>query len=103
MAIEQTVVELDVVSKKHGHQYGHKNNPEEWDIELAVPSDAKSIFYKMSGGTNFSLKTINKDAADMFIVGNTYVMTLEPKAPVITTLDTTTDPPGSSNPPPPKP
>lgn len=75
-----TIVELTCVSKKHGHQYGYKQNPLEHEIELSVPTDPGSIFFKMSGGTNFTLKTVNQKAADMFSVGNTYRMTLEPVA-----------------------
>lgn len=73
-----TVVELQCISKKHGHQYGHSGNPLEHEIELAVPYDTTSVFYKQSGGTNFTLKTINGEAAAMFEVGGTYRMTLEP-------------------------
>jgi len=76
--MQSTVVEVECISKKHWHQYGQKGNPLEHEIEFAVPYDSTSIFYKMSGGTNFSLKTINQDAAEMFAVGSKYKMTLEP-------------------------
>ena len=72
-----TIVEVDCVSKKHGHQWGFKENPLEHEIEFAVPTDQNNIFFKMSGGTNFTLKTINQEAAAMFVVGSKYRMTLE--------------------------
>lgn len=77
--IKSTVVELDVVSIKQGYQYGNKGNPIEYVIEIAVPYDTKSVFHKLSGGTNMELRTINKAAADLFVIGETIVMTLEPK------------------------
>jgi len=76
--LDSTVVELEVVSKKEGYQWGAKGNPLEWVIEIAVPYSG-SIFHKLSGGTNMELRTINKEAADMFVIGETVVMTLTPK------------------------
>ena len=80
MSLESTLVELDVISKKQGFQYGNKGGTMEYVIEIAVPYDTKSVFHKLSGGTNMELRTINKDAADMFVIGETIVMTLSPKA-----------------------
>lgn len=77
--MKSTIVELDVVSKVEGFQYGTKGNQIEWAIEIAVPYDTKSVFHKLSGGTNMVLRTVNKDAADMFVIGDTIVMTLSPK------------------------
>lgn len=77
--LQSTLVELDVVSKKEGYQYGNKGGTIEYVIEIAVPYDTKSVFHKMSGGTNMELRTINKAAADMFVIGETIVMTLSPK------------------------
>lgn len=77
--MKSTVVEMVVVSKKTGYQYVNKGNPIETEVELSVPYDQSSVFYKQSGGTNQVLKTINQDAADMFEIGETYVMTLSKK------------------------
>ncbi len=70
--MKSTIVEVECISKKHAHQWQQKSNPIEHEIEFAVPSDQDSIFYKMSGGTNFNLKTINQEAAAMFTVGDKY-------------------------------
>lgn len=78
MATESTTVELTVVSKKQGFRYS-KQNPTAHEIELEVPYDQKNIFWKLSGGTNMVLNTINQDAADMFVIGETVVMTIAPK------------------------
>jgi hypothetical protein len=77
--MKQTVVELQVLSKREGHQYQSTSNPKEWDIELGLDYNPDNIYYKLSGGTNMFLKTINPDAAQMFVVGETVVMTLSPK------------------------
>jgi hypothetical protein len=77
--MNETVVELDVVSKKEGYQYGSKGNPIEWVVEIAVPYDTKSVYHKMSGGTNMELRTISKSAADMFVIGESVIMSIKPK------------------------
>lgn len=76
---------MTVVSKKEGFQYGSPNNPKETEIEFAIPYDQSNDFYKQSGGTNPILKTINQSAADMFTIGEVYVMELykKPKPQVI--------------------
>lgn len=81
--MKSTVVEMTCVSKKEGYQYGSSGNPLETVIELAVPY-GDSVFHKLSGGTNQELRTINQDAADLFIIGKVYVMTLTPKEELIT-------------------
>ena len=78
--MQKTIVQLECVSKKEGYQYGYKGNPKEWEIELSVPTDQNSIFYKMSGGTNFTLRTINEGAAGMFTIGDSYMMEISPIA-----------------------
>jgi hypothetical protein len=79
--MKSTVVEMTCVSKKEGFQYGNPGSPKETVIELAVPY-GDSVFHKLSGGTNQELRTINQDAADMFVIGGVYVMTLTPKETV---------------------
>lgn len=74
--MKSTVVELKVVSKKQKFNY---TNAQAHEIELEVPYDQTSVFWKMSGGTNMVLNTVNQDAADMFIIGETVVMTIAPK------------------------
>lgn len=77
--MKQTVVELQVLSKTEGYQYQSLTNPKEFQIELGLQYDPTNVFYKLSGGTNMVLRTINADAADMFLVGDTVVMTISPK------------------------
>jgi hypothetical protein len=77
--LKSTVVEMLCVSKKQALPWGTKGNPVQYDIELQVPYDQKSVFFQQSGGTNQVLKTINQAAADLFEIGETYVMTLTKK------------------------
>lgn len=78
--MESTIVKVQCMSKKQGHQWGQTANPIEHDIELQVPCDQNSVFFKQSGGTNFTLKTINQDAAAMFVIGNSYDVVITPSA-----------------------
>jgi hypothetical protein len=82
--MKQTVVELQVLSKTEGYQYQNKTNPKEWQIELGIDYNTQNVFYKLSGGTNMFLRTINPDAAAMFEIGETVVMTIAPKTPETT-------------------
>ena len=66
-----TKVQVKCASKKQAANY-HPELPYRYEIGLEVPYDQTSIYYQMSGGTMMTLNTINQDAADMFIVGNTY-------------------------------
>lgn len=75
--MKSTVVELKVVSKKQ--KFSHPDYPQQHEIELEVPYGQDNIFWKMSGGTNMVLNTVNQDAADMFVIGDTVVMTIAPK------------------------
>lgn len=79
--LKSTVVELTVVSKKQKFQYSAEN-PTAHEIELEVPYAQTNIFWKLSGGTNMTLNTINQDAAAMFILGETVEMTIKPKRKV---------------------
>lgn len=77
--LSSTVVEVVCASLKQGFQWGQTAGTPEWIIELKILSDASSVFYKQSGGTNFSLKIINAGAAAMFTPGQTYVVNISPK------------------------
>jgi predicted transcriptional regulator len=77
--VKSTIVELQVISKKEGYQYQHTINPKEFEIELGLDYNPQNVYYKLSGGTNMVLRTINQDAADMFVIGETVVMTISPK------------------------
>ncbi|MDR6564922.1 MULTISPECIES: hypothetical protein [unclassified Arcicella] len=66
-----TKVQCKCVSKKETESY-NKENPIATAIELQVPYKADSVYYQMSGGTGFTLNTINKEAADMFVLGQFY-------------------------------
>lgn len=72
-----TKVVLKCLSKKESVNYA-KENPIATAIELEVPYDQNSVYWKLSSGTNFVLNTVNKDAADMFVIGNSYEMIISP-------------------------
>lgn len=72
-----TKVQCKCVSKKDSENY-NKENPITTAIELQVPYNPDSIYYQMSGGTGFTLNTINKEAADMFVIGKFYDVVISP-------------------------
>jgi len=71
----ETVVECTVSSKKETRHWS-VGNPLNTALELEVPYDEKSVFYKMSGGSNFLLNTTNQSVADMFKVGDKVRVTI---------------------------
>lgn len=71
-----TQVKCKCVSKKQSKSY--EPNPVQHEIELEVPYDQNSIYYKLSGGTNMVLRTINQEAAGMFVIGSEYMLSIEP-------------------------
>ena len=73
----QTKVKATCVSKKESKNY-HKDLPIATAIELEVPYDQNSIYWKMSGGTNLILNTVNQEAADMFEIGKEYDIVVSP-------------------------
>lgn len=77
MAAESTIVKAVCISKKESKHYD-KENPINTSIELQVPYDPKSIYWAMSGGTNIVLNTVNKEAADMFKIGESYDVVIQP-------------------------
>ena len=76
--MEQTKVVCTCVSKKETKQYGQTNNPLNTEIGLQPPYDTSNIYYQLSGGTVFTLNTINQTAADMFEVGKNYEVLISP-------------------------
>lgn len=78
--LTKTTVECKCVSKKESANY-NAEFPKQTEIELEVPYDQNSIFYKMSGGTNMVLRTVNQAAADMFELGGMYLLEISPVAP----------------------
>lgn len=66
-----TLVKMKCVSKKESINY-NPNLPVATAIEMEVPYDQNSVFWKLSGGTNIVLNTVNQEAADMFILGKSY-------------------------------
>lgn len=70
-----TKVVARCVSKKESEYY---QPPIQTQIELSVPYDKKSIYWKLSGGTNLLLNTINQEAADMFEIGKDYDIIISP-------------------------
>lgn len=66
-----TKVKCKCISKKESQSYS-KENPIQTAIELQVPYDQNSIYFQLSGGTAVILNTINKSAADMFVIGSDY-------------------------------
>jgi hypothetical protein len=73
----KTKVVVQCISKKESQSY-NKDNPIQTMIELQVPYDQKNIYFQLSGGSNFVLNTINKDAADMFTIGGSYEVLISP-------------------------
>lgn len=69
--MNSTIVKAKCVSKKETTGY-NEENPNPWAIELEVPCDQNSIYWKLSGGTNLELNTINQEAAGMFELGKDY-------------------------------
>lgn len=72
-----TIVKVKCASKKESLNY-NPNLPVATAIELEVPYDQNSIFWKMSGGTNMVLNTVNQEAADMFQLGKSYDVVISP-------------------------
>lgn len=72
-----TKVKVKCISKKESANYD-KENPIATAIELEVPYDQSSIYWKLSGGTNLTLNTVNKNAADMFVIGKDYDIMISP-------------------------
>ncbi|MCO6367855.1 hypothetical protein GBO34_00820 [Roseivirga pacifica] len=72
-----TKVVAKCVSKKESENYDQEN-PVRTEIELEVPYDQNSIYFKLSGGSNFCLNTVNKSAADMFEIGKNYEVLISP-------------------------
>lgn len=72
-----TKVKVKCISKKESKNWAPKN-PIATAIELEVPYDQSSIYWKLSGGTNLTLNTINKDAADMFVIDKDYDIVISP-------------------------
>jgi hypothetical protein len=75
-----TKVKVTCVSKKESKNWDMQN-PIATAVELEVPYDQKSIYWKISGGTNLTLNTVNKEAADMFVIGNEYDIVISPAQP----------------------
>lgn len=73
----QTKVKVKCISKKESVNW-NTENPIATAIELEVPYDQNSIYWKLSGGTNLTLNTVNKNAADMFVIGNEYDILVSP-------------------------
>lgn len=74
----ETLVECKVTSKKETMNYD-KEYPIRTTIELEVPYEQNNVFYKLSGGSNFQLNTINQAAADMFKLGDTVEVRIKRK------------------------
>ena len=72
-----TKVRCTCVSKKESHNYSQEF-PVATAIELQVPYDQKSIYWKLSGVTNLVLNTVNQAAADMFQLGMEYDIVIGP-------------------------
>lgn len=79
--MNQTKVEMTCVSKKQIQ--GYKGATVSHEIELEVPYDQSSIYYKLSGGTNIVLRTINPAAADMFELQGKYMLKIETIDPLV--------------------
>ncbi len=74
-----TKVKVKCVSKKETQNYS-PNQPIATAIELEVPYDQNSVYWKLSGGTNLTLNTVNQEAANMFAIGKDYDIVISPSA-----------------------
>lgn len=72
-----TKVKVKCISKKESANYSEEH-PIATAIELEVPYDQGSIYWKLSGGTNITLNTVNQSAADMFVIGKDYDIVVSP-------------------------
>lgn len=72
---------MTCVSKKEIQT--HKGATPSHEIELEVPYNQESIYYKLSGGTNITLRTINPAAAEMFKLQGEYMMVISPVDPLV--------------------
>lgn len=72
-----TKVVMKCLSKKESVSHS-KENPITTAIELEVPYGEQNIYWKMSGGTNWVLNTVNKAAAGGFNVGDEYEIIISP-------------------------
>lgn len=72
-----TKVRMTCISKKESRSY-NPEHPLATAIELEVPYDQNSVYWKLSGGTNIVLNTVNKEAADGFVIGGEYDLTVTP-------------------------
>lgn len=72
-----TKVVAKCISKKESKNHDPEN-PIRTVIELEVPYEQKSIYWKMSGGTNLELNTVNQAAADMFELDKNYDIIISP-------------------------
>lgn len=79
--MHKTIVKARCVSKKESESHNQKH-PVATCIELEVPYDQESIYWKMSGGTNLELNTVNQAAADMFELGKDYDIVISPSKEV---------------------
>lgn len=70
-----TVVQVKCISKKESINY-NPEFPKSYAIEFEVPYDQNSIFWKMSGGTNIVLNTVNQAAADGFEIGKFFELNI---------------------------
>lgn len=77
--MKSTIVKVKCVSKKTEQKHSPET-PVTSIIELEVPYDQSSIYHKLSGGTNLELRTINQEAADMFVIGKSYDVVISPSA-----------------------
>lgn len=75
--MNSTIVKMTCLSKKEIAPYT-KGQPTNHEIELAVAYDQTSVFYRMSGGTNIVLRTINQEAAAMFQLNGEYMLNISP-------------------------
>jgi len=75
--MKSTIVKCQCVSKKETQSY-NPENPISTEIQLQVPYDPNSIYFQLSSGTGIVLNTINKEAADLFVLGKSYDVVITP-------------------------
>lgn len=75
--MNSTKVKTTCVSKKESQSH-NPDHPVATAIELEVPYEQDNIYWKMSGGTDLVLNTVNQAAADMFKLGEEYDVVISP-------------------------
>lgn len=56
----------------------NEEHPVQYEITLDIPYDQASVYFRLSGGTSITLRTINEAAAEMFEPGKNFFVDISP-------------------------